>query len=542
MELRKYLTLLRKWMWLLILGVLIGGVSAYIASYYQTPIYQSTAKIFISQPPRDELSNLGYLSGQQLIQTYTELLVADKVLEAAYDELGYRIWPDQISVQQIRDTQVLSVTVEDSDPDRAAEFANTLVVVFGELQYASQTSRYAASKASLETNLEEQRQLIDEHVALLTGLADTDANRLERDRIESILSQYREIYASLLQSYELIRIAEAQSFSVVELVTPAKPGRNPIRPKTFANAVLGAVAGLMIAGSFVFLVEYLDDTIKSPDEVIETLKLPIVGYIAEMKGEAQAYVADNPRSPITEAFRTLRTNLEFTEVTSPLKTILVTSAGPGEGKTTVAANLALVMAQSGKEVVLVDGDMRRPRMHNYLGIQNRIGLSEYFIDRLSVHDVAREWKLGEASLKVITSGKLPPNPAELLGSSMMDQFLTELKALANVIIIDSPPFLVADSLVLSARADGILLIVQPGRTKMGAVRTALDQLERSNIKILGVVFNRIARSHAYQYGYYYNPYYYGSDYYSADTANGDSIDSVNGGKQKRSFLSRIKRK
>jgi len=287
------------------------------------------------------------------------------------------------------------------------------------------------------------------------------------------------------------------------------------------------VVGLMLAVGFVFLKEYLDDTLKTPEEIKDVLGLTTIGYIAQMKyddeSKEELYVARQPRSPVSEAFRTLRTNLEFAGVDEPIRTILVTSPGPGEGKTTIATNLAAIIAQGGKHVVLVDADLRRPRIHRVLGIPNRVGLSDVFRGHLDLKSAIHSFD-GSEGVSVITSGSLPPNPSELLGSAKMIQILDELKEQTDVVVIDCPPPLVADAQVLAAKVDAVLLVVYPGHTHIDSAKATLEQLGRANAKVAGAVLNRIPRER----GYYYSGYqYYRGDRYQY---YGESSD---GGKRKK---------
>ncbi len=334
---------------------------------------------------------------------------------------------------------------------------------------------------------------------------------------QSNLALYEQIYATLLSNYEAVRLARLQNTPNVVQVERATPATIPVAPKPIQNTILGAIIGLIAAGSLAFLIEFLDDTLKTPTDIANVLGLSVVGYVpnegAMEKVEGQPFVSANPRSPTAESFRTLRTNLEFASVDQPLKTILVTSPGPGEGKTTVATNLAAAMAQANKRVILLEGDLRRPRVHRAMGMPNQAGLSEVFRGQLDIRDVARYSKVKD--LAVITSGSLPPNPAELLGSARMKQILNRLQESASVVIIDSPPFVVTDSTVLSAKVDGVLLVIQPGKTHADAAKAMLDQLDRAGARVIGVVLNRVPRkSRSYYGGYYYQ--YEGDSAYSID--------------------------
>ena len=325
-----------------------------------------------------------------------------------------------------------------------------------------------------------------------------------RDIEQANLELYRQLYSTLLSNYEAVRLARLENTPNVVQVERAAASNVPIQAGPLRYVIMGALLGLLLTGTLAFTLEYLDDTLKTPQDVANVLGLPVVGYVvnesAMEKIEGMPFVTSNPRSPMAETFRTLRTNLEFASVDKPLKTILITSPGSGEGKTTVATNLAAVMAQANKRVILLEGDLRRPRVHRALGMSNQIGLSDVFRGQMDIRDVARYSKVKD--LAAITSGSLPPNPAELLGSARMVQILARLVESASVVIIDSPPFVVSDATVLSAKVDGVLLVIQPGKTHAEAARAMLAQLERAGAHVVGVVMNRVPRKNANYYGYY----------------------------------------
>lgn len=514
MDLRELFLIMRRWLWLLILGAILGGVSTYIFSVYQQPVYEATTEVFISQPRSNELSELGYLNAYQLLPTYAELMVTDDVLNETATRTNYVIEAENISVQQIRDTQILQVKVEDTDPVQAAAFANMLVVVFREQQYELQTARYADSKENLETNMEEQRVAIDELLEKMAAIPNTAEYKVEREWTNLLLVQANDIYSNLLNNYESLRLAEAQSISTVQLVELAKPDDEPIRPNILTNVILGITVGLMLSGGIVFLVEYLDDTVRTPEEISRGYDLSTLGYIARISIPARnkrtegVHVLLEPRSPISEAFRSLRTNIEFAGIVSPIRTILVTSPGPKEGKSTVSANLAAVMMQGGKRVIIVDCDQRRPRIHKLFGMQNRLGLTGIFRGQVNLNDAAEKYA---ENLSVITSGAIPPNPAELLGSTMMDKIINRLSEMADIVILDSPPMVVTDPAILSTKVDGVILVVNPGLTKKEAFKAAMTQLKRSEARILGVVVNQIGKKSSHYYEYYYAKSYYQTD-------------------------------
>jgi capsular exopolysaccharide synthesis family protein len=240
----------------------------------------------------------------------------------------------------------------------------------------------------------------------------------------------------------------------------------------------------------------------------------VLGFVAEMKYKSKSpeeiYVSRQPRSPISEAFRSLRTNLEFAAVQKPIHTILVTSPGPSEGKTTVAVNLAAIFELSGKTVALLDADMRRPHVHRFMGLPNRDGLSNLFRSQAGIASVMRT-RLELPNLMIITSGSLPPNPAEVLSSEKMTEVMEDLKNHADVVIIDSPPFLLADASLLAARADGVLLVVQSNKTHLNAALSMTEQLNRVGARVVGVALNRMNGKDSFYYYSdlkHYNSYAY----------------------------------
>jgi non-specific protein-tyrosine kinase len=266
----------------------------------------------------------------------------------------------------------------------------------------------------------------------------------------------------------------------------------------------------MFGVGLVIIFEAMDDSIKGPEEITRQLGLPVLGLIASHGVDGKKLITlSDPRSPVSEAFRSLRTNLKFTSVDRPLKSLLVTSPSSEDGKSTIASNLSVIMAQGGYRVLVVDADLRKPMIHNFFRIPNRTGLSGLFTESLislngSIH------KTDVANLRVITTGNLPPNPSELLGSDKMTQILAQACNYADFVILDSPPVLVVtDSTVLAPKVDGILLVVKPGRSNLQDCKQAIEQLKMVGARIVGVVLNDIdIKRFGNRYGYNKSYYYY----------------------------------
>jgi capsular exopolysaccharide synthesis family protein len=520
-DLRRYLALAWHWAWLLILATLLSAVAAYLVSKRMTPVYEATTTLLISQATNNQTTDYNsVLTSERLASTYAEMMTKRPVLEAVIQKLSLPVdvveLGKAVSVQPVNNTQLIDVKVEDTSPARAADTANALYTVFSEQNQALQSSRFASSKDSLSSQLAQMDQQIQDTNAKLAALGTTSADQAERDRLETALAQYRQTYASLLQSFETVRVAEAQATSNVVQVEPAVPPEKPVRPRTLVNTALAGIVGLMLAVGVVFLIEALDDTL-NPDSVARQLGLPVLGLIARHDSEdGSPVVAGQPRSPVAEAFRSLRTNIQFASVDRELHTLLITSPSPSDGKSTVVANLGAALAQSGRKVAVVEADLRRPVVHKKLGLPNLQGMSALFVQpKISLNGALQE--TGIQNLCALTSGDIPPNPAELLGSEKMSEILRQVGTQVDIIVMDTPPVMaVTDATVLSTRVDGVLLVVKPGTTKLAAARQAVEQLQRVGANVLGVVLNEIDLGHS-RYGYYrYKGYYAYQDYYGQD--------------------------
>ena len=524
-----YTALLWHWAWLLALcAVLAGGVTYYL-SRKQTPVYQATTTIMINvAPAAQSVTNTTLTTSEQLADTYAQVILMQPVLDGVAKRLNLAAFPKSASIQAtpVLNTQLITVVVQDTDPKRAALIANTLVQVFSDKIQTDQASRYADSTKGIQTQLADLQQQIQTTQKDLTAATDPS----KQAQLQITLAQYNQSYASVLQSSEQLKLAEAQSSSGIIQQDTALPVNAPISPKPTRDAALAAVTGILIAAAGVFLLEFLDDTIRDPQEINRRWGVPVLGTIVSYPHDKDTLVtAEQPRLPITEAFRSLRTNLQFTSFSLPIHTILVTSPSPEDGKTTVAANLGSVIAQGGRRALLVDCDMRRPRMHKLLQVPNRDGLSNLFLhsqDRLngSVRPTELE------GLQVITSGHLLPNPSELLGSDRMMDILRQLADQFDTVILDAPPMLlVTDALVLAPSVDGVLIVVKPSITKRAALKHLIEQLRQVNANILGIVMNdvKIDRSRYYRYqynGYYYNKKKYDKGYGYAETGTEPSED------------------
>lgn len=554
LDLKVYFRILWHWAWLIVLCAILASAAAYTASIFSIPIYQASTTLLVDEARDPNANYQDLLVSERIARTYAELMKRPTTLSqvAAKFEVDPTVLNSavtEITVAPIRDTQLIKVTVEGISPELVAAVADTLPEVFITDINAVQTQRFAASKANLERQLTELSNQIELQQVAVDNIGDaaTPADALRLGQLQNELSQTKNSYANILRSYEELRLTEVQSVDSIVVVEKARIPGAPIRPRTLVNTLLATIVGAMLALGIVFLIEYLDDRIKTPQDLLSILNSPILGTIARLpqqgkrrQQDAQAYrqasliTSLEPRHPVTEAYRSLRTNLQFSSVDETIRSLLVTSATPGEGKTTTAANLAVVFAQAGHSVILVDADIRKPQQHKIFDLPKSPGITEALVS----NNTPTSFFLRETAvpnLRILTSGKEAPNPAELLGSNRMKQLLQELQQEADFLVVDAPPLLaVTDAQVLANNADGVLLVVNTEKTPRAIVARGAEAILRANGRILGVVLNRLANS-ARGYYYYYDSYAY---YYNDEDDNGNSKQKRKGSGQKQPDKSR----
>jgi capsular exopolysaccharide synthesis family protein len=451
MELHDYLRALRR-RWLIIVScvVLAVGAAALLVAR-ETPTYRSTIQMFVSTPQTVEgAAYQGSLFSQQRVVSYADLIVGERVSTAVIDALGLDLTQQQLqrklTSRVVPETVLFELTATDASPVQAEAIANAAGAAF----------------TDLVAELESPAPGVPAPIKVTTvDLADLP-------------------------------------------VSPASP--KPLR--TFPLAVvLGLLAGLGLA----LLREVLDVSVKDVDRLGERLGAPalgMVGYDNDAR-KAPLPVQTKPQSAHAEAFRQLRTNLQFVDIDQgATKTLVITSSLPSEGKTRTAANLAIAIAQAGQRVVLVEADLRRPRVNSYLGLLDDVGVTTVLLGQVTLDEALQPY--GDLPLQVLACGRVPPNPSELLSSDRMQHLLAELRERADVIIVDAPPLLpVTDAAVLARQADGAVLVVRHGKTTYAQVDRAVENLRLAGARLLGTIVNmtpaRGSGSYAYSYSYAYAP-------------------------------------
>jgi len=382
--------------------------------------------------------------------------------------------------------------------------------------YISLSEQLAQKRAELAEKQGESAGLavmLDTIDIELDGLqAEIAAKTMEQDRLQREVDRLRETFGTLAKKETETQIAKSIDLgdtSVMVISEASIPG-GPIKPNVKMNIMIAMLLGLMLFIIIAFLLEYLDNTLKTPDDVTRELDLPTLGVIPRMdkknspEGFSGLITDSRPKSPIAEAYRTLRTNIGFASVDKKYRTILISSTNPQDGKSTTSANLAVAMAQAGNRVVLVDCDLRKPILHKTFGQENSRGFSNLIMQEMPLSDVAKKV---EENLDLITSGPIPPNPSEMLNSSKTRSLWAELMKNYDYVLIDSPPILaVADASILASQTEGVLLITKSGTTRIDLGRKAKEQLLTANANIIGVVINEM-KSDTQDYYYYYYYYY-----------------------------------
>ena len=456
MELNDYIRILRKSWVLIIVLALVGVAGAAIVSLVQTPNYSATSKVFVSTQSSGSVADLaqGNAFTVQRVNTYSDLATTPIVLLPVIADLALGTnegaLSRMISVAAPLNTSIIEISVVNNDPVLAADIAN----------------------ATAES---------------LTKVV---------DRIETPLAE------------------DATSAVKLTLVQQATVPGGPVSPNVPLNIALGLLLGVAIGIALAVLRQVLDTRIRNERDVEVVTDAAIIGGIVyDPKAVSRPLIVqDDPRSPRAESFRTLRTNLQFLDVGNGGRSFIVTSSIQSEGKSTTTANLAIALADSGVRVLLVDADLRRPKVASYMGLEGTVGLTDVLIGRIPLDDVIQEW--GRGRLSVLPAGTVPPNPSELLGSAAMGRLITELRSKYDVVLFDSPPLLpVTDAAILSRFVGGVILVVAAGRANRHHVEGAISALENVGSKVSGIVLTMLPTKgpDAYGYGRYGYGYEYGLD-------------------------------
>jgi len=529
MEIQKYLYPLIKWWWLIVITTLVAAVSSFVVTLRQPEVYQATTTLMMGRAIDDpNPSSNEFWLAQQLAATYADIANREVIRNATKEALGWN-WLPSYRARALNNSQLIEISVTDTVPERAqvvaGELANQLIQRSPTSARADEQDRQqfvSQQLDTLETQIQQTQEDIDQLQSELGNMISARQIADAQNQIAALqtkLNTLQSNYANLLSN------TQQGAINTLTVIEPATVPTHPIGPARAMAVAVAAAIGLALSSGAAYLLDYLDDTLKSKEEIERLTNAPVVGLVPDIDHETAGgfFVAENPRHPVTEAFRSIRTNLDFVSVDDAIKSILITSTETEEGKTSIAANLAAILAQTDKKVILIDADLRRPKIHSYLGLNNQAGLSTIFQKHGTIDEVLEY--VSSLKFNVVTAGPEPPNPSELLGSKTMKEILDRAKEIADVVIVDGPPFLVSDAAVLSTKTDGVLVVVRPGYTHIGSIKAMMDQMKIVDVKPMGVILNRIGGRQARYiaeggyYSHYYNNHYYG-DEQAQETAEG----------------------
>jgi capsular exopolysaccharide synthesis family protein len=493
---------LRRWWWLLAVAGALAAISSIVSLRNIPPTYRATSTLIIGQTLENPNPNSGdFFLGQQLSSIYASLAMREPIQEAVRTSLGLSKLPEN-SVLAVLDNQLIEISVTDTSPERAQTVANELARQII-LQSPSSLEQEDQVRAEFVTNQLDNLQTIITKTQ--TEIADlqfrmvemVSASDLERTREAQIALQeklflFQTNYANLLANS---RSGASNTLRVFEsALLPTKP----IGPDRAVIVFLATLLGVALGGSGMYLVEFFDNRLKTPEEISAALQLPIIGFIPDsrlLRASSKGYDVSTPLAISSQealSFELLATNLSFRFGESPPRSLLVTSLKPGAGKTTVAAHLAIQLALRGQMITLVDADLRDPDLHRRFGAELYPGLGDALQESLTLKTITQS--TDDARLKIITSGARRDDYTQVFQPAEVVRLLAKLHIKKiNLAVIDSPPVVVPETLLLASKVDAVLLVIRPGEIDQRAASILMDQLQQSHGNILGIVVNRIPR-------------------------------------------------
>lgn len=501
-ELRDYLRVLRRRRILIAMTTLVVVGAALVFSFLQTPVYRATAELLLQPRSTESLFDPnGGLRGDpaRAVQTEMQVLRSQPVREAVRAELG--IAP-VVSVRPVGQTDVIEVNAEGTEPKAAAATANAYAAAYIDFRRKQAVDDLFSAGKELQAKVTELQAQID---ALPAPIPRAAADPGRESRLETLLQQQ----GLFKQRLDQLQVDAALKTGGAQLVTEASVPTEPFKPTPERSGMVALAVGLLLGIGLAFLFEYLDDSIATKEELDRAggglPSLGVVPAVAGWKDRAKSIVVsiDAPKSPAAEAYRSLRTSIQFIGLDRPLRTIQVTSASAAEGKSTTIANLGVALAEAGQRVAIVCCDLRRPRLHEFFGLDNAVGFTSVLLGDVPL-SAAVQRVPGVERLLLLASGPVPPNPSELLAGRRTVEVLTTLQAEADVVLIDCPPILpVTDAALLSSRVDATLLVATAGRTTRKEFQRACERLAQVEAPVIGTVLNGVSDEESYGYTYRY---------------------------------------
>jgi tyrosine-protein kinase len=515
-DLRDYIRVLRARKFEVLVIALAAFVTAMFFSFRSSPVYEGRAKVLV-RPVQNFTSTSVSLPQAPNLDTERELILSQAVAQNVRTDLHLPLSLDgllaKVKVAVVADTEILVLKYDDPDPVMAARVANGFADAYVEFRTSQALDQFQAAAGAVQERINTVRDDIASINRSIESANDPTVKGSLQSQRDSLVAQLGVLQQKLVD----LQAAGTALSGAAEVVQRAERPRAPISPQKARDGILGLLAGLGLGVGFVFLRERLDDRIKSRVELERRMGAPVVAAVPRVPGwrraeDAQLIMRRDPKNPVSEAYRTLGTNVQYMASRQQLRVVMVTSSMGGEGKSTTSSNLAVVLAQSGKRVILISADLRRPRVHNFFGLRNDVGLANVLSDGITLSQVARD--PGIPNLRIVTAGFIPHDPAALLGSQRAAKFIASLRDVADFIVIDTPPVLaVADASILAPLMDGTVFVLDAERSSRSDMIQSRDQLENAGGNIVGIVYNNFDPGQSTAYPYYSSYYYqyYGTE-------------------------------
>ncbi|HET7568441.1 MAG TPA: polysaccharide biosynthesis tyrosine autokinase [Gaiellaceae bacterium] len=487
----EFLRIARRRKWLILAAIVVVPLAAYYHAKRQPPVFQASSQVLLTpQNPAAAYAGVGGSSSAsvdpvrygatQSFLARSPAVVNSVLREADNPNLNAGILLGSTSVTSLSDANLLVFTARGGTPDIAQQLANLYAQGFTQYRRHVDSAGVKGAMAQLQKSLD--------------GLGKNETA----------------LRGQIIDKLESLRTIQSLQAQATYLARPAGPGIQ-VAPRPQRDAMLGLVLGIVIGVGLAFLRDASDTRIRTTDEIGDRLGMPLLGHLPELdkrsRAERRLVMLDEPYGASAEMFRMLRTSIDLANLDRHAHAIMVTSASEGEGKTTTACNLAIAFAASGRRVVLLDLDLRRPTVHNLLGLASRPGLTDVAVGQAALTEALVKVTLEDdhsgGSFMVLPSGPMPPNPGEFAGTTAVGELLAELQAMSDLVIVDTPPVLqVAEAMSVSSRVDAMLVVVNVAAAKRGQIAEMHRQLERSPVKKLGFVAIGGPESPAGQYEHY----------------------------------------
>jgi non-specific protein-tyrosine kinase len=504
-ELRRVFAVIMSRPWLVIGATLAGVLVGLLISRGQTPVYQATTTMLVGQFMQSTtVSRTDMQTSVDAAKMYADLAlrqpVLDSVVSALELDMTWQQLKKQVRVKAVEGTQLIEVTVEANSPEAAQDIANqvaaqliTISPTTGQTQEDRENSEFVRRQLdNLKQKLEDAQirvAALDSAIAASTSETEKAGLQAEKSALENSIIEWEQNFVSLSN---LLHDASATN-NYLAIIEPAQATSFPVRPRTSLDMAVGGGVGLILALALLFFLEYIRDTFRSPEEIHQVKDLPVLGVVGKISGTqpADRIVAyQKPFSPVTESYRMIRNKIQFRSGdVQPIRSILVTSPSPGDGKSVTAVNLAVIMAKAGHRTILVDTDLSQPVLHEMFNVDKYMGLA----DMLDPHETDYDRCIKDTfirTLRLVTSGTPISDPSERISTERTAEVMKQLEQRADIVIFDSPPVLLAaDAAILAGYVDGVIMVLRAGKTTRSDVRRAILELENVDANLLGCILN-----------------------------------------------------